>query len=121
MLHPLFATLVRRPDLLLNHVSAYAALIQCEAAKAGADLRARSLAWAAFILGALVFGVLAGVALMLGVMLGRFEWVLVLVPGAVLLLTGLAWRKTRSAQESAYFAEVRVQLDSDVQALRSAT
>jgi hypothetical protein len=46
MLHPLFSTIVQRPDLVVDHLSAYAALFQEEASDAGAELVTRAVAWA---------------------------------------------------------------------------
>lgn len=119
MLHPVFSALVHRPDLLVDHVSAYAALIQQEAAGMGGDLVTRAVAWALVAIGALVFLVLAGVALMLGFLMDQFQWVLVLVPGAVLLITLVALARARSASPSERFAELKAQFKNDVQALRS--
>lgn len=119
MLHPLFSALVHRPDLLVDHVAAYAALIQDEAADVGADLVTRAVAWATVAVGALVFVVLAGVALMLGLMMDQFHWVLVAVPGVVLALTLAALVRARTPATAQRFAELKAQFDSDAQALRS--
>jgi len=82
MLHPLISTLVHRPDLVVEHVSAYAALLQAEASVASGQWVRRALAWALVAAGALLFVVFAGVALMLGLVMDRFHWALVAVPGA---------------------------------------
>lgn len=119
MLHPVFSALVHRPDLLVDHVTAYAALIQDEAAGIGTDLVTRAVAWALVAVGALVFAVLAGVAVMLGLMLDQFHWALVVVPGLALLVTLAAFARARSATTAERFSELKAQFDSDVQALRS--
>jgi hypothetical protein len=46
MLHPLFSTLIQRPDLLVEHVSAYSALFHQEAAQAASMVVKRYVAWA---------------------------------------------------------------------------
>ncbi len=120
MLHPVFSALIHRPDLLVDHVTAYAALIQEEAAGMGGDLVMRAVAWALVAVGALVFLVLAGVAVMLGFLMDQFHWALVLVPGAALLITLAAFARARSTSPSERFAELKAQFKSDVQALRSA-
>ena len=119
MLHPLFSTLVHRPDLVMDHVSAYAALAQAQAQEAGSQWLGRAIAWALVAGGALLFVVFAGVALMLGLVLDRFHWVLVGVPGACLLVTLLAYVRTRRETTGDAFAELKAQFDDDVRALRS--
>lgn len=118
MLHPLFSVLVRRPDLLVDHVSGYAALIREEASEAGVELLQRSLAWALAAMLGLAFFMLAGVALMLGVLLQQFHWVLVAVPALMLVLAVAAALKARVPLRSNSFADVKAQIDRDAQALR---
>ena len=120
MLHPLFSTLIRRPDLLVDHLSGYAALIHQEASEAGAELLRRSLAWVLAALCAAVFLTLAGVALMLGVLLNQFHWVLVAAPAIVLVLLAAAVLKARVPPHPSRFAEVKAQVSRDAQALRIA-
>jgi hypothetical protein len=64
--------------------------------------------------------VLAGVALMLGVMQGQFNWVLVLTPGIVLVLGVTALIYARKSVPSQVFVELRGQFEADAQALRMA-
>ena len=120
MLHPLFSLIVKRPDLLLDHMSGYAALAQEEASEAGAELLERGLAWAVAGVCAMLFLMLAGVALMLGVVLGQFHWVLVAVPLVMLVLMVVAVLKAREPLKTVRFAELRAQVDRDAQALRQA-
>lgn len=120
MLHPLFSTVVQRPDLVMDHVSAYAALFHQEATAAGSDLIKRALAWALAIVGGAVFLIFAGVALMFGFVQNQFHWVLVIVPAAALLLTLLAIVQARKPMSSERFPELKAQIDSDAQALRMA-
>lgn len=120
MLHPVFSLLVRRPDLLVDHVSGYAALVHEEASEAGGELVQRAVAWALAWLCAAVFLILAGVALMLGLLLQQFHWILIVAPGVVLLLGGVAAAKARAPLNTLRFAELRAQVDRDAQALRQA-
>lgn len=119
MLHPIFSTLIQRPDLMVDHLSAYAQLFQQEASSAGTALMGRVIAWVAAALSALVFLGLAGAATMLGVLQNQFHWVLVAVPGCALLamLAAVVWAKRPIQSEK--FPELKAQLDSDTRALRS--
>lgn len=119
MLHPLFSALVHRPDLVVDHVSAYAALLQAEAAAAGSQWMGRALAWVLVAAGGLLFAVFAGVALMVGVLMAQFHWVLLAVPGFFLALTALAYLRARQAPPSSGFADLKAQFENDVRTLRS--
>ncbi|WP_341907157.1 hypothetical protein [Polaromonas sp. YR568] len=118
MLHPIFSTLAQRPDLVVEHLSAYAALARQEASSASGKWLTRAMAWVLTALLLVVFLGLTGTALMLGVLQDRFHWVLVLVPGCVLAAALLAWRLASKPQTSQDFVELKSQLDSDMQALR---
>ena len=119
MLHPLFSTIVQRPDLVIDHLSAYGALFHEEANNAGADFLKRIAAWVVAILAALLFLGLAGTAVMLGFMQNQFHWVLVIVPGTALLLLVIAVVLAKRPMRGERFSELKAQLDSDSQALRS--
>ena len=119
MLHPLFSTAVHRPDLVVDHVTAYAALLQAEARSAGTAWMSRLLARLLVAVGALLTLVFAGVALMLGLLLDQFHWVLLAVPGACAGLTLLAFSQAKPAMPAAIFADLKAQFDSDVRTLRS--
>lgn len=119
MLHPVFTTLIRRPDLVADHVTAYVELVQDEASGLGADWIQRGVAWAVAAFGGLLFLVLAGVALMLGAV-NQFHWMLLAVPGVVLVLTLVALARARSPDRRERFKELKMQLQSDAQALREA-
>lgn len=119
MLHPLFSTLIQRPDLAIDHISAYGALFHEEASKAGSELLTRIIAWAVAVLTAMLFLGLTGTALMFGFMHNQFHWVLVAVPAfALLLFIAAIWVASRSRQ-SERFPALQAQLHSDALALRS--
>ena len=65
MVHPIFSLLISRPDLVIDHVAGYAALVQEEATSAGMAMARQAIAWGVALLGLMVFLVLAGVAIML--------------------------------------------------------
>lgn len=119
MLHPLFSTLVQRPDLLVEHVSAYSALFHQEATQAGSVLIRRYMAWAIAAICGLVFVLFAGVALMMATLHNQFHWMLLAVPGSALLLMLVAIVKANAPLTEARFAELKAQIDSDIQALRA--
>ncbi|RYX90867.1 MAG: hypothetical protein EOO28_27770 [Comamonadaceae bacterium] len=120
MLHPLFSTLVRRPDLMVDHVAGYAALFHQEATAAGADLLKRGIAWAIAGVCCIVFLGLAGTALMLGFMQNQFHWILLVVPGIPLVLMAIAVAIACRPFTSERFPELKAQIESDSEALRMA-
>lgn len=120
MLHPFISTLIRRPNLVIDHLGGYAELIREEASEAGADLVQRVVAWALVMVCTMVFLMLAGVAVMLGLLLNQFHWALVAVPAVALVLMLAAVIKARKPALQNPFSEVRAQVDRDAQALRSA-
>lgn len=119
MLHPIFSVLVRRPELVFDHVAGYAALVQEEASSIGGEVMRRAVAWGVAALSALVFLILAGVAAMVGTLHGQFHWVLLVVPGVPLVLAVFAWNVARQRLPGQAFAELKAQLDADAQALRA--
>lgn len=119
MIHPIFSVLINRPELVVDHVAGYAALVQEEASSVGTEMAKRAIAWGVAVVGVLVFLILAGVAVMLGVMLGAFHWVLVLAPGSALLVALVAWNMARQRLPAKAFTELKAQLDADAQALRT--
>lgn len=120
MLHPLFSTLIQRPDLVMDHVSGYAALFNQEARAATSQMVKRSLVWALAAVCGCVFFVFAGTALMLGFLLNQFHWILLAVPGFALLMTVVAVASARQALPAQHFPELKAQIDSDARALRMA-
>jgi hypothetical protein len=119
MVHPIFSVLITRPELVMDHVAGYAALVQEEASSVGLEVAKRVVAWGVAVIGLLVFLVLAGVAVMLGAVQGEFHWTLVIVPGIALAVSLVAWMIARQRLPSKAFTELRAQLDADAQALRA--
>jgi hypothetical protein len=118
IVHPIFSVLVSRPELVMDHVAGYAALAQEEASSVGTEVAKRAAAWAVCGVGALLFVLFAGIALMLGAMHG-FHWALVLVPAVPLALAGAAFTVARKRMPGRAFAELRAQFDADAQTLRT--
>lgn len=119
MLHPIFSTLINRPDLVADHAAAYAELLRQEAADLSVQWRRRVVAWVAVGVGALTFMILGGVALML-LAVHSFHWAFALVPGLVFLLTLWALSIARSPATPLNFPDLMSQVQSDIQALREA-
>ena len=120
MLHPIFSTVVSRPDLVVDHLSAYVALASEEAAATGRDLKLRVVALAVAGVFGLMFVLLAGVAAMLGLLHGQFHWGLAAVPGIALLITLGALLASRRPSPGERFAELRRQMAADIGLLRTA-
>lgn len=119
MVHPIFSVLITRPELVMDHVAGYAALVQEEASSVGLEVAKRVIAWGVAVIGLLVFLVLAGVAAMLAAMQGEFHWAFAAVPGIALAVSIVAWTIARKRLPSKAFTELRAQLDADAQALRT--
>jgi len=119
MVHPIFSVLITRPELVMDHVAGYAALVQEEASSVGLEVAKRVIAWGVAVTGLLVFLILAGVAVMLGVVQGEFHWALVIVPGIALGVSLVGWLVARQRLPNKAFTELRAQLDADAQALRA--
>lgn len=119
MLHPLFSTLVQRPDLVVDHVSAYAALFYDEASSTASSLLVRVAAWVLVGMLAVVFLTLAGTAVMLGLLQNQFHWGLVAVPGVALVLLIIAFFIAKKPVQRETFTELKAQMDNDKRALRS--
>ena len=119
MLHPLFSTIVQRPDLVMDHLSAYGSLFHKEATSASLELLKRAVAGVVAILALVVFLGLTGTAVILGFLQNQFHWVLIAVPGVALILLIVAALIATKPFKSERFPELKTQIDSDAQALRT--
>lgn len=117
MLHPIFATVLRHPELIADHAANYAALLRLETAEASKGLIARLVAGTLAAASAVLALGLAGVAVMLGVLHGSFNWVLVIVPGTSVLIALIAGYLATRPAEFHGFSDLRAQVDADIQAL----
>lgn len=118
-MHPIFSVLISKPELVVEHVSGYFALVRDEASSAGTQVAKRAIAWGVTLISLLLFLILAGVAVMLGAVNERFHWALVLVPGIALATAVAAFMVARKPMPDKAFGELKAQIDADAQALRS--
>lgn len=120
MLHPLFTVLIRKPELVVEHLAGYGALVHDEMSDLGAQLAMRAAAWGAMVVMASVFITLTGVSVMLGCALQTFHWALVAVPALALLATIACFLFARTPSPGTRFEGLKAQIDADVQAMRIA-
>jgi hypothetical protein len=119
-MHPLFLTIIRRPDLVINHMNAYASLLAQEANQASQSLVNRVLIWFLVVFSVAICVVLAGVALMLGILQNQFHWVLVAVPGAMALCALCGFACTKRIILTSHFSNIKSQFLDDAAALSAA-
>ncbi|TFZ01488.1 phage holin family protein [Ramlibacter rhizophilus] len=118
MFHPIFSVLLRKPELVADHLSSYAGLVRDEARDVGSELAKRAVAGVLAAVCLLVFLVLAGVAAMLGAIAG-FHWMLLVVPGVFLVIAIVAGLEAKKKLPNGAFKELRSQLNADAQALHT--
>ena len=114
--------ITERPDLLLDHALAYAALAKSELDYAKAQWIRRVVASAVALASALAFIVLAGVAVMLCVIAqpyANMTWVLYAVPGSMLAVTLIAMMIALSTGQRST-TSISEQIKLDVEAFRAA-
>lgn len=121
MLHPIFSTLVQRPDLIAEHLSAYCAVFSEDAKAARVQFVRRAIAGSIAVIFGLLFLVLVGVAVMIGFVQNQFHWSLVVVPGIALIVTAVASVKAMQPLVEGNFSEFKAQLKTDINALRAAS
>ena len=61
MVHPIFSVLITRPELVVDHVAGYAALVQEEASSVGLQVARRAIAGGIALVALIVFFLLVGV------------------------------------------------------------
>jgi hypothetical protein len=119
MIHPIFSVLISKPELVMEHVAGYAALMREEASSVGMELAKRAIAWGVTLFAFLVFLILAGSAAMIGATQDRFHWTLVVIPGIALAISVGGFVVARKRLPEKMFTELKAQLDADAQALRA--
>lgn len=122
MIHPLFRLLVSEPQMLADHVEAYAELVTEEVGAVAARMKRRMILQAVSLAG-ITLGVLFGaIALMLWAAVPelRAPWVLVAVP-VVPLLAGIGchFGAKKPAEETHGMKVIREQFAADAAMLRS--
>lgn len=119
MLHPIFSVLLRNPELIVNHLAGYAELMKVEVSAAGQSVSKRVISGVISVASAFLALTMSGVAVMLGVMHGSFNWVFVVVPGiAAVVAIICAVIAGRPAQNNAFF-DLRDQFRADLEAFNS--
>ncbi len=118
MLHPIFSTVLGHPELIVQHLANYAALIKVETSTATRLLISRAVAGVLAAVSGTLALAFAGVAVMLGVLHGSFHWVLVAVPGIALLIAVIAGYIAARPSTFSAFEDLRTQLDADVRAMQ---
>jgi len=124
MIHPLIKLVATRPELVADHLSAYAALIGSEAKLVQSRWTVRLLLTALALCCVGVTAVLAGVALMLWAVTPSLQgdavwalWVAPAIPAAVAIVAGLIARKPPAEPA---FAAVQEQFEADTRMLSEA-
>ena len=125
MIHPFFRTLATRPELLAEHLGAYAHLVSVEAGETTAQLRNQAV-WglAAGLCLVLTLG-LGGTALLLVAAVPIDEmpapWLLAVVPLVPCLATLACWWQMRRRPLNCSFELLRQQVALDTALLREAS
>jgi len=119
MLHPIFTTVLRHPELIVNHLAGYAELIKVEASVTGKSILTRLISGVLSLVSALLALIMFGVAIMLGVLHGSFNWILVIVPGVAALLAIICALIARRPSQVDAFSDLREQFQADLDAFNS--
>jgi hypothetical protein len=119
MIHPIYMTALRRPDLVAAHLRNHVELVKAEVADAGRSV-AYKAAGAIVALVALLLALgLTGIALMLGALHGSFHWMLVAVPGVAWLLTAIGVAVAMKSSVRDDVQDVKDEIEADLSALRT--
>lgn len=120
MVHPIYTAVLRHPGLALTHVANYLALLRESVGDAATGIAIKTAAWAAAAAMMLLAIAFAGIAIMLGVMQDRFHWVLIAVPGTVLVLAAVAALVARRPVMKKEIHDVTLELEADRHAMELA-
>jgi cytochrome bd-type quinol oxidase subunit 2 len=124
-MHPLLALIANRPQLLVDHARAYAALVDEEFDSAFASWRRRAILLVVALFCTLVAAVLAGVAVMLWTVNPGLQtpasWVLLATPLVPLLAAVICLMLARQPTQSDAFANLGRQISADIAMLRAAS
>lgn len=117
ILHPAFKTLVAQPELLAEHVGAYAQLAAAEAHQASRGLRLKGALAAGAVACAALGAGLAGVAVLVLAAIPMADmpapWALGLAPGVPLAAGAVLWLAQRRQAVDLGFRTLRAQLHLD--------
>ena len=122
MIHPLLHLIATKPQLLGDHVEAYAELVGSEVDKASRMWITRVVFYATALLLLTAGLVFSGVALMLWAVVPpsgmSAPWLLVAVPLVTLVAGGVCVLRARTTPERGAFETVKQQLSADLAMLR---
>ena len=118
MIHPIFMAVLRRPELLFNHVANYTTLVKGELASIGNSLAMRAAGAVVALVAILLALGLTAVAVMLGVLHGAFHWVLIIVPATAWLLALIGGVLAMRSTVGTKVDDVKDELDADLTMLR---
>ncbi|HSW04630.1 hypothetical protein [Aquabacterium sp.] len=124
MIHPLFRLLATQPEVLAEHLGAYAQLASAEVSEAALAVRARAVFMMAMVLFILLGLGLGGVALLLlaalPISVMPAPWLLAVVPLTPLALAVGCWAALQQRPLARSFAQLREQMAADAALLREA-
>lgn len=122
MIHPLLHLIATKPELLGDHVEAYAELVGAEVGKTSKMWISRGVFYAAAMFLLTTFITFTGVALMLWAVVPadgmNAPWLLVVVPLVPLVAGVICIIRARAEPEQAAFDTVKQQLRADLAMLR---
>ena len=118
-MHPLFMTVLRRPDLLVTHANNYVGLVKEEVSQTLTSLKLRAIGGAVAAVAVILALIFTGIALMLGALHG-FAWSLVLVPLVTWLVVGIGVFMAVKPNAAAGVQELKGQLNADLMAIKIA-
>jgi hypothetical protein len=125
MFHPVVQLLASRPDLLVDHLAAYAPLMAAQAGEATSHWRRQALLVAVQGVGVIAGVGLGGAALLLLAVVPVAQmpmpWLLVAVPLAPLAVAAVCALLQRWQPPHGAFALLREQLSADAELLRQPT
>lgn len=122
MFHPIVQLLASRPDLLADHLAAYAPLVAAQAGEAASRWRRQALLVAGQVIGVIAAVGLGGGALLLLAVVPVAQmpmpWLLLVVPLVPLAAAALCALLQRGQATPGAFALLRQQLSADAELLR---
>jgi len=125
MIHPLFRLIATRPQLLADHLEAYAELVADEAGRAAGRIKRGLLLQAVAICCAGMAGVLGGVALMLWAVIPAADiqapWALLVAPGVPLAVALACVVVARSGAGGSALGNIGAQVRADMAMFRDAS
>lgn len=117
MIHPIFVTALRRPELLVRHFSNYVALLRSEVNDIFKGVAGQAVAGIlALVFVLLALGLTGVAAILAGI--DRFHWVLVMVPGISWLCAIAATFVAMRSRLRKDINDVREEVEIDMTILR---